>query len=117
MLCKWLEQHGHHCDTSRVADMPKAHDGVGQFIQKHRPAVVIYDVGMPYGSSWDLLEVIRLSAPLRSQPFVITTPNKRKLERAVGANTCAIEVAGLDTDLRRVLTAVEAAAADSRAGL
>ena len=48
MLCKWLEQHGHHCDTALVADMPQAHEEVGRFIQKHRPDVVIYDVGMPY---------------------------------------------------------------------
>jgi len=61
MLCKWLEQHGHHCDTALLADMPRAHEEVGQFIQKHRPDLVIYDVGMPYASSWDLLEVIRTS--------------------------------------------------------
>jgi len=45
---------------------------------------VIYDVGMPYSSNWDLLEVIRTAPALQSQPFVITTPSKRKLEQAVG---------------------------------
>ena len=115
MLCKWLEQHGHHCDTALLADMPQAHDEVGQFIQKHRPDVVIYDVGMPYASSWDLLEVIRTSPALQRQPFVITTPNKRKLEQAVGS-TSAIEIGGRDTDLRRVLKAVEAAANECGAG-
>jgi hypothetical protein len=50
---------------------------------------------MPYASSWDLLEVIRTSPALRSRPFVITTPNTRKLEDAVGA-TPAIEIAGRD---------------------
>lgn len=109
MLCRWLEQHGHHCATALLADMSQAHEEVGRFIQTHRPDVVIYDVGMPYPSSWDLLEAIRTSPVLRSQPFVITTPNKRKLDQAVGA-TSAIEI-GLDTDLRRVLKAVEAAAA------
>ena len=94
--------------------MPQAHEEVGRFIQEHRPDVMIYDVGMPYASSWDLLEVIRTSPALQSQPFVITTPNKRKLEQAVGS-TSAIEI-GLDTDLRRVLKAVEAAADDCRAG-
>ena len=109
MLCQWLEQHGHHCNTALLADMPQAQEEVGRFIQKHRPDVVIYDVGLPYASSWDLLEVIRMSPLLQSQPFVITTPNKRKLEHAVGA-TSAIEIGGRDTDLRRVLKAVEAAA-------
>jgi DNA-binding response OmpR family regulator len=62
MLCQWLEQHGHHCATALLADMPQAHEEVGRFIQKHPPDVVIYDVGMPYASSWDLLEVIRTSS-------------------------------------------------------
>jgi CheY-like chemotaxis protein len=109
MLCQWFEQRGYHCDTALLADMPDAHDEVGRFIQKHRPDVVIYDVGMPYASSWDLLEVIRTAPALQRQPFVITTPNKRKLEEAVGS-TSAIEIAGRDTDLRRVLTAVQTAA-------
>ena len=108
MLCDWLQRRGHHCDTALLADMPEAHKEVGRFILKHRPDVVIYDVGMPYASSWDLLNVIRISSALKSQPFVITTPNKRKLELAVGP-TPAIEIAGRDADLRRVSKAVEAA--------
>jgi hypothetical protein len=42
-----------------------------------------------------------------SLPFVLTTLNKQKLEHAVGP-TVAIEI-GLETDLHRVVTAVEAA--------
>ena len=108
MLCDWLQSQGHHCDTAVLADMPNAHEEVGRFILKHRPDVVIYDVGMPYASSWDLLEVIRTSPALQSQPFVITTPNKRKLELAVGS-TPALEIGGREGDLRRVFKAVEAA--------
>ena len=40
MLCTWFEQHGHHCDTALLADMPQAHEEVGKFIQKHRPATL-----------------------------------------------------------------------------
>jgi hypothetical protein len=63
---------------------------------------------MPYPISWDLLEVIRTAPALQSQPFVVATPNKPKLEQAVGP-TPAIEIGGRDADLRRVLKAVEAA--------
>ena len=108
MLCEWLQSEGHHCDIALLADMPNAHEEVGRFILKHRPDVVIYDVGMPYESSWDLLEVIRTSPALQLQPFVITTPNKRKLELAVGP-TSAFEIGGREGDLRRVVKAVEAA--------
>jgi len=49
-----------------------AHEEVGRFVLKNRPDVVICDVGMRYVSSWDLLEVIRTSPALKSQPFAIT---------------------------------------------
>ena len=84
--------------TALLADMPQAQDDAGLFIQKHRPDVAIYDVGMRYSSSWDLLEVIRAASP-----------NKRKLERAVGP-TSTLEIGGPDSDLRRLLKAVETAA-------
>jgi len=90
--------------------MSRAHEEVGRFIHKHRPDVVFSDVGMPYASSWDLLEVIRMSPALQSQPFVITTPDKRELEDPVGAAP-AIEC---HIELRRVLEAVEAAAGGGR---
>jgi CheY-like chemotaxis protein len=108
MLCDWLQKQGHHCDTALLAEMPQAHEEVGRFILKHRPDVVIYDVGMPYASSWDLLEVIRTAPVLQSQPFVITTPNKQKLESEVGP-TAALEIGGREDDLRRVSKAIDAA--------
>jgi hypothetical protein len=59
----------HHCDTARLADIPQPHEEVARFIQKHRPDVVLYDVGVSYASSWDLFEVIRTSPALQRQPF------------------------------------------------
>jgi CheY-like chemotaxis protein len=73
------------------------------------PDVVVYDVAMPYASSWDLIEVIRANHALQSQAFVLTTANKKMLEEAIGARTPALEIAGETRDLRRVLKAVETA--------
>lgn len=106
LLCDWFQKHGHRCTTAAVAEMPRAHIEVERFICEHKYDVVVYDVPMPYASSWDLLEVIREMPSLQSQPFVITTRNKRKLEEAVG-RTSAIEIAGQFDDLRRLLKAVE----------
>jgi CheY-like chemotaxis protein len=97
-----------------VAEMPHAHVDVEQFIGEHKPDVVVYDVPMPYGSSWDLLDVIRSMPSLRSIPFVITTRNKRKLEQVVG-RTSVVEIAGQPEDLRRLLKAVEAAGTSAKA--
>lgn len=100
------------CATQMVAELAHAHVEVEQFISEHKPDVVVYDVPMPYGSSWDLLDVIRSMPSLRSLPFVITTRNKRKLEEVVG-HTSAIEIAGQPEDMRRLLRAVEAAGASA----
>jgi CheY-like chemotaxis protein len=112
VLCDWFQQHGHRCATAIVAEMPLAHVVIERFINEHKPGVVVYDVPMPYASSWDLLEVIRGMASLRSKPFVITTRNMRKLQQAVGRTT-VIEIAGQSDDLRRLLKAVEAAGASA----
>ena len=108
MLCDWFTKHGHHCDAALLSDMPRAHEEVWRFVSAHRPDVVVYDVGMPYEGSWDLLEAIRMSPALQSQSFVITTPNKAKLEQAVG-RTDALEISGRARDLRRLLKAVDEA--------
>lgn len=110
LLCDWFRRHGHHCATQMVAELAHAHVEVERFINAHKPDVVVYDVPMPYGSSWDLLDVIRSVPSLQALPFVITTRNKRKLEEVVG-RTSVIEIAGQPEDLRRLLKAVEAAGA------
>ena len=84
-----------------VAEMSQAHVEVQQFINEQKPDVVVYDLPMPYASSWDLLDVIRSMPSLRSLPFVITTRNKRKLEQVVG-RTSVVEIAGQPEDLRRL---------------
>ena len=114
LLCDWFRRHGHHCATQMVAELAHAHVEVEQFIIEHKPDVVVYDVPMPYGSSWDLLDVIRSMPSLQSLPFVITTRNKRKLEEVVG-RTSVIEIAGQPEDLRRLLKAVESAGAAAAA--
>jgi len=110
LLCKFFRESGLRCVSAAVADMPAAHEQIEKFILKHRPDVVVYDVAMPYGSSWDLLDAVRSSRAMQAQRFVVTTPNKRQLEQAVG-RTGALEVAGATADLRRLLTRVERRAA------
>jgi CheY-like chemotaxis protein len=112
LLCDWFRQNGHQCATRMVAEMPHAHVEVE--LNEHKPDVVVYDVPMPYGSSWDLLDVIRSMPSLRSIPFVITTRNKRKLEQVV-SRTSVVEIAGQPEDLRRLLKAVEAAGTSAQA--
>ena len=73
--------------------------------------MAIYEVAMPYASSWDLLDVIRSMPSVKSAPFVVTTPKKKELDEAVGKTTSTLEIAGQHADRRGLLKAVEKAAA------
>ena len=106
LVCDWFRQH--HCAAAIVAKKLQACLDVERFVSEHKPAVVVYDVPMRYASRWDLLEIIRAMPSLRSQPFVVTTRNKRQLDQVVG-RISAIEIAGEPEDLRRLLGAVEIA--------
>ena len=104
MLCDWLQRQGHHCDTALLADMSAAHEEVGRFILKHRPDVVIYDVGMPYASSWDRLELME-SLQAEVTPFGIHTtivnPGFFRTELLTEQSTNCPEPSIADYDERR----------------
>ena len=110
LVCEWLQKRGHYCATAVVADMREAHIQVEQFISSVNPDVVIYDVALPYFSSWDLLAAIRELPSMEFQKFIVTTPNKKQLDRAVKRPTPAIELTGQRVDMERLLKVVEDAA-------
>jgi CheY-like chemotaxis protein len=64
--------------SQMVAELAHAHVEVEQFISEHKPDVIVYDVSMPYGSSWDLLDVIRSMPSLQSLHHLDYTRNRRK---------------------------------------
>ncbi len=114
MLCNWFESQGHECTSAIVAEMPRSYVQIETFISSVNPDVVVYDVAMPYLSSWDLLQAILRMPSMESRPFVVTTPNKKELDNAVGAKTPTLEIAGNPADLQRLLKAVTAASASPR---
>jgi CheY-like chemotaxis protein len=107
LLADWFEECGHDCSTAVVADMPEAHTQIAQFISSQKPNVVVYDVAMPYVSSWDLLGVVREMPLMKTQKFVVTSPNKRELDHAVGQKTSVVELTGRRSDLERLLRVVQ----------
>ena len=108
-LCHWFVQHGHACVWASFAEMRQPHIEIDRFVREQLPDVIIYDVGPPYVSSWDLLGLLRARL-LERYSFVITTPNTAVLEAAVGC-TAAFEIAHPTGDLRPLLGAVEMAGA------
>ena len=62
----------------------------------------------PYAANWDYLEVLPLIPESGVVPFVVTTANRRGLEKAV-ESTDAIEITGTTEDFEAVTAAIASA--------
>ena len=113
-VAHWFEINGHRVTTSALAAMRRADlDEIGDFLKRHDPDVIVYDVAIPYAPNWDYLSVLRSAPDLPRIPYVTTTPNKAALDKLVGKND-ALELLGGPDDLTVVMRAAEKAGHDRR---
>jgi CheY-like chemotaxis protein len=106
VISTWLEVHGLRTVNAQLPNMRRGHEDVLSFMEKHAPSVIVFDVGMPYEPNWDFLNVLRLMPETAAVPIVVTTSNKRALERLVG-ETGAVELHGKPDDLNALLREIE----------
>ena len=83
--------------TAHIRDIKAGREDFGSFLRAHKPAVVIYDIAIPYDDNWTFLSTLRKLPESAGQRFVVTTVNKRALERHVGP-TDALELVGGHAD-------------------
>ena len=106
-----LEQAGFETVAAHVPDIQRGRTDVIDFIDRHRPAVVVYDVAPPYEQSWTFLKLLRSTSTFEHVGIVLTTTNKRVLEQLVGP-TDAIEIIGKPYDVDQIVQTVRKTAAD-----
>lgn len=108
MLRTMLEMQGFNAIAGHIPELKNGELDFISFIEHHRPAVIVYDVSMPYVANWNFLKLVRSAQPVQQCRFVLTTTNKRALDQLVG-ETEAIEIIGKPYDIDQVVVAVRSA--------
>ena len=107
-----LEQEGFQTVVGHIPEIKQGGLDFVAFLEHHAPAVIIYDISLPYDANWNFLRLVRSSEAVKDLPFVLTTTNKPALEQLVGA-TETLEIIGKPYDLQQVVNAVRKALSDT----
>ena len=82
---------------------------VGAVLALHNPAVIVYDIVMPYDRNWQFFEHLR-DTVFAERRFVITTPNADGLRRLAGRDEKIYEILDDRGDIDAIVQAVREAA-------
>jgi DNA-binding response OmpR family regulator len=78
-------------------------------MERHSPAVVVYDIAAPYEENWAMFQQLRATA-MRDRRFVITSANPSRVERLAGRDERIFEIVDKPLDLDIIVHAVKEAA-------
>jgi hypothetical protein len=88
------------------ADLRRGRVDFAKYLAKHDPEVVIFDISPPYDENLQFFETMRHAVAMRGRRSILTTPNKRRLDEASGADSHALEVVGTLEDLQQLRAAL-----------
>jgi CheY-like chemotaxis protein len=108
MVQRMLSAAGMNClGGCHFADLKKGNIRFEEFLAKHDPQVVIFDISPPYEENWEFFKSLRKAMGTRG--LVLTTTNKHRLDEVVGADSTAIEIVGKPYDIAEITAAITAA--------
>ena len=102
-----LVAEGFNVVTAHIRDIKAGRQDFSAFLREHAPAVVIYDLAIPYEDNWTFLETLRQLPEARKQRFILTTVNKRVLAQRIGRQDVIELQGGRADDLDPLLEQVK----------
>jgi CheY-like chemotaxis protein len=101
-----LETEGYAVVTTHIRDIKAGKADFGSFLLSHDPAVVIYDIAVPYEDNWTFFQTLRKLPECKDREFVVTTVNRRVMEARVGKTNVVEIVGGRAQDFEPTIEAV-----------
>lgn len=81
-----LEASGFTTACAHLADIQDGSLDLIAFVERHKPALIVYDLPRPYERHWNFLRLLKETESLKAATWVLTTTDKEALEAAVGAS-------------------------------
>lgn len=107
MVQEMLDLSGaHRLVSCRFADLRKGVVNFPQFLQKHNPQAVIFDISPPYEQNWAFFVTLRDGPDMVGRGLVLTTTNKARLDEIADCDSTAMEIVGKPYDLHQIMTAI-----------
>lgn len=101
-----MEREGFATAVIHLVDIKNGRADFNDFVARHDPAAIIFDIPPPYDDNWTFVSTLRQLPAMHGRGVVITTTHKAHLERLVGP-TEAVEIVGKPNDTQQVLEAVK----------
>jgi DNA-binding NarL/FixJ family response regulator len=109
-LSKLLESAGFDVVSALIPDVCDGRCDIVSLMDGHDPAVVVYDIGMPYDQAWRLFEKLRAQPAVRDRQFILTTMNAARVEALAGGDRRIYEIVNTDSDPGEIVHAIKEAA-------
>ena len=109
MLRELFEHHGFVVVSAFTYELRDGETDLETLMRQHRPAVIVYDIALPYEANWRLFQHIRATPACVGTPFVVTSTNEAQVRKIAGAEEAILEIVGKPYDLSKLLEAVAVA--------
>lgn len=107
VLAHLVEAEGLHPICVRIPDLERGKEDLARLVRENDPAVIVFDVSVPFGRSWATFQESSALPEVASRPIVLTTTNKEGAMEYTGPEV--IELLLKPYDIGQFLKAVKEA--------
>lgn len=109
VLKMFFQDEGYEVVTTNVRVFRTREQDLEQFIAAHDPAVLLWDIALPYDANWNFFQQVKQLPVMQGRRFVLTTTNEKRVREVACTEPEVIEIVGKPFDLNQLAQAVQRA--------